>query len=223
MGVIQRFKDWRYKRKEKWHIIDNHHDLPIGKYMECIDIAKSEIDGIDKATAILRVLTGWSEQDIENLSVVEYSALASGCGWLYEQVAVVDTKKQYKVGEFILCPSDADSITTAQYIDFQTFVVDADKYIIEMLSALLVPKGMRYNAGYSIKDVQKSIRNYLPTDDAISLVAFFLAKCQQSIADTRLSLDEEIKRAPAKTKEQKEMKKKAVEMLANMQRSGDGY
>lgn len=222
MGLIKRIKDWRLKRKEKWHIIDNHHDLPIGKYMACIAITMDERDNIDKATSILRVLTGWTEADLENLSVPEYSALASGCGWLYEQVPVVETKKEYKVGDFILCTSDAEKLTFAQYIDFQTFVKDADKYLIEMLSALLVPKGKRYNEGYSVKEVQDSIRAYLPTDDAISLVAFFLAKCEQSITSTPLSLEEEIKNAPAKTEEEKATKARAMEMLASIRANGAG-
>lgn len=222
MGLVKRFKEWRASRQVKKVIIDNHHDLPIGKYLECVEITKSEIDEIDKATALLGILTGWSEADVENLSVNEYATLASGCGWLYAPMIPAKLEKEYQLGEFRVVVSDADTITTAQYIDFQSFVKDTNKYIIELLSALLVPKGKRYGEGYSLKELQQSIRDYLPTDVATTMVAFFLNRLRQLTADIPHSLEEEVKNAPAKTEMQKAQKKKALQALANLRKNGGG-
>lgn len=213
MGLIQRFKEWREKRNEKWHIIDNMHELPIGKYLEIIEIGKREGDDIDKSTAVLQVLTGWSVGDIENLSLAEYSALASGCAWLYEPPKPVAVAKEYRCGDYTLRPTSADKLTTAQYIDFQAFVQDTDRYIVELLSVLLVPVGKRYGEGYDMAKVQEWIRRTLPADSAISLVAFFLHNANELMRDTLLSSEEAIRNAPAKTEEQKETKRKAMKIV----------
>lgn len=222
MGLIQRFKQWREKRNEKWHIIDNFHELPIGVYLDIIAVGKSEGEDIDKSTQVLRLLTGWSEEDIENLPIASYSALTSGCAWLYENIAYVPVVKEYRVGRWVLRNSDARTITTAQYIDFQAYVKDSDRYIVELLSTLLIPKGKRYNEGYDIAEVQEAIRRYLPTDTALSLVAFFLKSAQESIANILRSSERDITTAPAKTEEEKKTKEEALITLRNLLKNGGG-
>ena len=222
MGLFQRFKEWRNKRNEKWHIIDNMHKLPIGKYLQIIEIGKSEAHDIDKSTAILSVLTGWSANEIECLTLDEYSALVSGCEWLFEEVKPIAVKKEYRCGDFVLRPTLAKDLTTAQYIDFQTFAKDVDRYIVELLSVLLVPVGKRYGEGYSIEQVQEWIRRTLPTDSALSLVAFFLLNAEKSMSDTLRSLADTIKQAPAKTIEQMKTKAEAMAVVAELRKNGGG-
>lgn len=222
MGIIQRFEQWRNKRNEKWHIIDNMHELPIGKYLRILEIGKGEGEDIDKSTAVLAVLTGWSANDIECLTLDEYSALVSGCGWLYEEVQPVAVQKEYRCGDFLLRPTLAKDLTTAQYIDFQTFAQDADRYIVELLSVLLVPVGKRYGEGYNIERVQEWIRRTLPTDSALSLVAFFLLNAEKSMSDTLRSLADTIKQAPARTMEQMKKKAEAIAITEAMLKNGGG-
>lgn len=220
MGIIQQFKEWRERRNEKWHIIDNHHELSIGQYVDIIAIGKDSGELIDKSTAVLKVLTGWSEADIEGLPLSTYSALASGCGWLYEPIPPREVQRDYRVGDYLLRRTNADELTTAQYIDFQAYVKDTDKYIVELLSVLLVPYDKKYGVGYSVTDVQKHIRRYLPTDDAVMLVAFFLKQSEALISSTLHSLEEEVRNAPTKTKEQKETIAKAMAIISAV--NGDG-
>lgn len=222
MKLLQRFKEWRNKRNEKWHIIDNMHELPIGSYLQIIEIGKSDAEDIDKSTAVLSVLTGWSALDIESLSLGEYSALVSGCGWLYEEVQPVAVQKKYRCGDFVLRPTLAKDLTTAQYIDFQTFAKDADRYIVELLSVLLVPVGKRYGEGYSIERVQEWIRRTLPTDSALSLVAFFLLNAEKSMSDTLRCLADTIKQAPAKTMAQMKTKAETMALVEALQTNGGG-
>ena len=153
MGLLDKLR----RRKEKWHIIDNMHELPIGKYLRILEISKSNAEEIDKSTAILQVLTDWSATDLENLSLNEYSALVTGCGWLFEQPKPTKIQRTYKIGDFELRLTDAKDICTAQYIDFQAYAKDMDSYIVELLSALLVPKGKRYGEGYDIERLRKHI------------------------------------------------------------------
>ena len=221
MGLFQKVKEWR-KGRQKWHIIDNMHDLPIGKYLRILEISKSNAEEIDKSTAVLEVLTGWSATDIECLSLTEYSALVSGCGWLFDEPTPIPVKREYRVGDFVLRPTEAEQLTTAQFIDFQQFAQDTEKYIVELLSVLLVPIGKRYGEGYDVGGVRKWIAKCLPTDTAISLVAFFLANAEQSARRILTSLEEDIKTAPAKTTEQIKSKARALAILKLSLPNGGG-
>lgn len=218
MGLLDKLR----RRKEKWHIIDNMHELPIGKYLRILEIGKREAEEIDKSTAILQVLTDWSATDLECLSLNEYSALVSGCGWLFEQPKPTKIQRTYKIGDFELRLTDAKDICTAQYIDFQAYAKDMDSYIVELLSALLVPKGKRYGEGYDIERLRKHIAQYMPTDTAMTLVGFFLNNAQQSIGNILHSLEQTINEAPAKTIEQMQTKARAMAVAQHLRKNGGG-
>lgn len=218
MGLFDKLR----RRKEKWHIIDNMHELPIGKYRRILEIGKRDVEEIDKSTAILQVLTDWSATDLENLSLKEYSALVSGCGWLFEQPKPTKIQRTYKIGDFQLRLTDAKDICTAQYIDFQAYAKDMDSYIVELLSALLVPKGKRYGKGYDIERLRKHIAQYMPTDTAMTLVGFFLSNAQQSIGNILHSLEQTINEAPAKTIEQMQTKARAMAVAQRLRKNGGG-
>lgn len=222
MGLLQRFREWRDKRNEKWHIVSSHSELPIGKYMAIRAISESGSDDIDKSTEILRVLTGWSIEDIENLTLIEYSALTSGCGWLHTPPQAVEVEKEYRVGDFRLRVTNCEELTFAQYIDFQAYAKDLDKHTIELLSVLLVPVGKKYNSGYDIERVKAHIARYLPTDVALSLVAFFFAKSLNSTLNIPHSLEQLIREAPAKTMEQMQTKGQAIAMVEALRQNGVG-
>lgn len=218
MGLFDKLK----RNKEKWHIIDNMHELPIGKYLRILEIGKSEAEEIDKSTAILQVLTDWSATDLESLSLNEYSALVSGCGWLFEQPKPTKLQRTYRIGDFELRLTDAKNICTAQYIDFQAYAKDMDSYIVELLSALLMPKGKRYGEGYDMGRLREHIARYMPTDTAMTLVGFFLNNAQQSIGNILHSLAQTIDEAPAKTTEQMQTKARAMAVVQHLRKNGGG-
>ena len=222
MKLIERLRSKRDKRNEKWHIIDNLHDLPIGKYLRILEIGRSDAEDIDKSTAVLEVLTGWNASDIESLSLVEYSALASGCGWLYAEPQPTPIERAYRVGDFVLQPTKAEKLTTAQFIDFQQFAKDVDSHIVELLSVLLVPQGERYGEGYDVAEVRKWIAMYLPTDTALSLIGFFLHNAEQSSKRILTSLERDIKTAPAMNTEQIQAKARAITLVKASLLGGDG-
>lgn len=222
MGLIQRLKEKRDKRREKWHIIDNMHDLPIGKYMEIQGIAKSEREEFDKSTAVLSVLTGWSEADIEQFTLEEYSALASGCGWLYEEIQPVEVRKEYRIGDYILRPTNATTATTAQLVAIQTYAKDIDGNMLDILALLLVPRGHKYGDGYDVEKVRNHIARYLGTDDAFSLIGFFLKQCEAYIPSLANSLERTIREAPARTIEQIRKKAEALAVVTHLSNNGGG-
>lgn len=168
-------------------IIDNYRDLPIGLYLEICDIDRREdLEDINKQVSIISVLTGMAEEDIYDLPLADYRELAAKTHYLsHPYEGEILTAKNYIVGKFTLVPiEDYRKITTAQYIDFQTFAKDAERNIVEILSCMLIPKGKKYNQDYDVLEVQKALREHLCVADALSLLAFFFVQYRQSIKDS---------------------------------------
>ena len=160
-------------------IIDNYRNLPIGKYLEILELSQDEnVDALEQQVKTISILTGLTEQDVMNLPIMEYSELAGKTKFLEKQYdGKLQVAKSYGLGGYELIPvKDFTKITTAQYVDYQTFSKEGDKYIVESLSTLLIPKGKKYNDGYDIADVHKAIRENLSVADVLSLSAFFLTK-----------------------------------------------
>ena len=168
-------------------IIDNYRDLPIGMYLDICDIdSREDLEEINKQVCIISLLTGMAEEDILNLPLDEYRELAMKTRYLsHPYDGEVLTAKNYIVGKWNLIPvEDYRKITTAQYIDFQTFAKDGEKNVVELLSVMLVPKGKKYNQDYDVIELQKDLRENLSVADALTLLAFFFVQYRQSIKDS---------------------------------------
>lgn len=206
-------------------IIDNYRNLPIGKYLEILELSKDEsVDALEQQVKTISILTDLTEDEILALPIVEYKELAGKTKFLerdYDGKLMV--AKSYKVGGFDLVPvRDFNKIITAQYVDYQTFSKEGDKYLVETLSTLLIPKGKKYNDGYEIAEVHKAIRENLSVADVLSLSAFFLTKWFKSIKDSQTYLAREIQRIPDRRLREKMMQRMQQVKTMHFKRNGDG-
>lgn len=168
-------------------MIDNYRDLPVGMYLEVCEIDRREdIEDINKQVCIISVLSGMAEEDILNLPLEEYRELAAKSRFLsHPYDGEILKAKAYVVGKWTLVPvEDYRKVTTAQYIDFQSFAADPEKNIVELLSTMLIPKGKKYNQDYDVIEVQKAIRENLSVAEALTLLAFFFVQYRQLIKDS---------------------------------------
>ena len=205
-------------------IIDSYNKLTLGKYMEIQEVSRNEsLEDIDKQVQILSILTGVAEEEILHLPIQDYKELVVKSGFLDpENINYHPVAKKYILGKFELIPCrDFRKIETCQYIDFQTYAPDLDKYLVEFLSVILVPKGHRYNEGYDILEVQKAIREEMSVSDGVSLAGFFLTWCRKSIKDSLNYSKQEAMRIKDKTKRE-EILGKIREQERLLQTSGDG-
>ena len=205
-------------------IIDSYNQLPLGKYMEIQEVSRNEsLEDIDKQVQILSILTGVAEEEILHLPLPEYKELVVKSGFLApENINYHPVAKKYILGKFELIPCrDFRKIETCQYIDFQTYAPDLDKYLVEFLSVILVPKGHRYNEGYDILEVQQAIREEMSVSDGVSLAGFFLTWCKKSILDSLNYSRREAMRIKDKTKRE-EILGKILEQERLLETSGDG-
>lgn len=190
-------------------IIDNYRNLPVGKWLEILELSKDEnVDALEQQVKTIAILTGLTEDEVLDLPIMEYKSLAAKTKFLEKDYdGKLQIAKSYGLNGMELIPvKDFNKITTAQYVDYQTFSKEGDMYLVQTLSTLLVPKGKKYNDGYDMDAVQQAIRENLSVADVLSLYAFFLTKWVKSIKDSQTYLDKEIKKIPNRLMREKLMK-----------------
>lgn len=204
-------------------MIDNYNDLSIGKYQEIMVLLDGkELDELHMQTSLISILSDEDEDDILNLPLSEYNKRVQGTAFLMQEPKKRPVATQYKVNDLVLeVMLDLKSMTAGQYIDYQTFIKEPEKYLVELLSVFLIPKGKKYNDDYDIVEVQKVIRENLSIVDALSLSAFFLVLSQSLIKVTLTSLTSKLKKMKKKSKNQQEIQK-LEQAIQNLETVGDG-
>lgn len=204
-------------------MIDNYRNLPIGKYLEIVALSQDQsVDALTQQVKTIAILTDMTDEQVLALPIMEYKELAGKTIFLEKEYdGKLMVAKSYRVGGFELIPvKDFTKIITAQYVDFQTFSKEGEKYLVETLSTLLVPKGKKYNEGYDMTDVHKAIRENLSVADVLSLYAFFLTLWVKLIKDFRTFSIEEIKNIANKDLRERLMKQ--IQQVTDSKTNGDG-
>jgi hypothetical protein len=202
-------------------MIDSYDKLTIGKYLEIKAILEDTGEEIDKNVQLICCLGDYDEETVLDLPLSGFNRLLQGTAFLTETPKQKQVSTKYKLGGMELeTVMDVTSMTTAQFIDYQTFVKD-DRYLVELLSVFLIPKGKKYNKEYNIIDVQKVIRDNLSILDAMALSAFFLAWFQALSQATVTCLTKKMKKMLKKEKDM-EKRKMMEEAIMNLERSGYG-
>jgi hypothetical protein len=201
-------------------MIDSYEKLTLGKYMEVKAILEDTGEEIDKNVQLICCLGDYDEEAVLDLPLAGFNRLLQGTAFLMEEPKKRMVSTKYKLGGMELeTVLDVESMTTGQFIDYQTFIKD-DKYLVELLSVFLIPKGCKYNKDYNIIEVQKVIKDNLSILDAMSLSSFFLSWYQELSKATVTSLIRKMKKMIRKEKTL-ERKKMMQEAVANLERSGD--
>ena len=131
------------------------------------------LNNLNKEIAMLAVLCDVDEDAIANLTQNEFGKLLTQTNFLADMPKVKVTDK-YKInGADYQVFLSLKQMTVSQYIDFQTFYADTEKYFCELLACFLIPKGKKYGEGYDIDVVVKDIGNHLSIVDANSILFFF--------------------------------------------------
>lgn len=204
-------------------MIDNYNDLTVGKYQEIRVLLNGEVvDEYSTNIQLVSILSDMTEDEVLSLELTQYKALNQKLSFLLQEPPKRMIANVYKIGGYELETMLAiDKMSVAQYVDYQTFVKDTDKFLVEMLSIFLIPKGHKYNDGYDIIEVQKAIRDNLSIVDAMSLSAFFLLWSQSLMKATLTSLIKKAKKMKKKMKNPMEIQK-MEEAIANLENAGVG-
>ena len=179
-------------------MIDNYNDLTLGTFLEIDAVLNSDREDIDQQVAIVSLLSGISEQDILELPLPDYTALAAKTDFLRQECPQVQAPARVIVGDRAYgLVKDFTKITTAQYVDFQTFSKQGTQKLPEVLAVLLIPEGHKYNEDYDFLDVVADVKT-LPLPVALSLVGFFFGALSESMAASLTYLEGKARTLPRK-------------------------
>lgn len=204
-------------------MIDNYNKLTIGKYLELVEIIDDDtLEDIDKNVEIIALLEDEEVDVIYDLPLAEFNEKIQKTAFLHTEPKPLQVSTVYRLADMELeACLNLEKLTTAQFIDYQTYIKENDK-LVELLSVFLIPKGHKYNKGYDIVDVQKIIRDNMPITQALGLSTFFLLLYQSLLKATQTSLIKRMKKLMKKEKDT-EMKMKYQEVITNLEESGLGY
>ena len=178
------------------------------------------LNNINSNIAMLSVLCDVDEDAIASLSTSEYIRLVNDSNFLSDmpKVKITDTYvingKVYKV--FL----SLKNMSVAQYIDFQTFYKEYDKYTRELLACFLIPEGKRYGEDYDIAEVITDIGEHLSIVDANSILFFFVI-LYQSLTKTTLNCSIKDMKKMMRKEKNKEQRMKMEQAIKELKKARD--
>jgi len=181
-------------------MIDNYQALTLGRFMEIDAVLRSDADELEKQVEIIAILNDLPADEVLALPLADYVRMAAQTAFLREPCKPAQIAEGWRYDNLVPT-ADFRKITTAQYIDFQTFSKDFPATLPELLSVFLVPEGNSYNEGYDVRKVQDKVRS-LPLPDALGLSAFFFGRFLELTTDSLTSWAEDMKRAGNKTQKE---------------------
>ena len=155
--------------------------LPIGKYERIKEIIRSEEENTD--IEVLAVLCDCEPDDLLNAPVGEVRRLLNEGLFITKSLNVKDRLRNKYItldGVKYVVHTDFKDITTAQYIDFQTFYKDYEKNYCNVLATFIIPEGHIYNDGYDALETAEIFREKMPVEVAESACFFFANRSRRS-------------------------------------------
>lgn len=179
--------------------------ISIAKYYDILDILNdNESDDITKNVQLVSLILDKDEDEVWNMSLPDAGVLIGKLRFLND--FKLPEKPNLKIslpGYDLEVMKDVTKITVGQYLDFQSFTKQPLRDSFEkILSIFVIPKGKKYNDGYDIVDLQRTIREHLPFVVGQGLLSFFLAKQLEYLKSSLTYLEQTMR----KTKDQTELK-----------------
>lgn len=186
------------------NIKNTWEELTFNEVLQIQQIISADINDTYKASNILAVLAGVEVDVIEDLPIHKFSSLLPNIEFLHNDPPKCNHQDTYDINGRKYCLSaNITDITTAQYIDYQSYMKEENPDLCKITSVFLIPDGHKYNDGYDIEQVWKDVGDMLYID--VMALAFFLRK-QYALYTmiTTDSLSEAMKRKKVSKKEIKQ-------------------
>ena len=204
-------------------IIDTYDKLPLGTYLDIVALCEDpDITEDDRQLQIISLLTGEDTDTLLRMPILDFKALAKKAQFLETEIPhPAAVPKCIRVGGLDLIPTTkVTKITTAQFVDFQTFSKDHHR-LVEQLSCFLIPAGCKYNEDYEMDYVHGAIRDHLTVTQAQGLAAFFFSRWVR-LCGSSLIYSAWMARRIKDRKERERMKAQIRQALAVFRSAGDG-
>lgn len=164
------------------NIKNSWEELTWNEYEQIEQILKTDIPNDYKSVHLISVLSAQPIAVIEALPISQFTRLLPNLDFLQTEPDTHYHKFEYTInGREYDFKGKLNEISTAQYIDYRTYMSEEEKDIVNLMSVFLIPKGHDYNDGYDMEQVKSDIgdMNWLDLRAAafffrIQLTAFIL-------------------------------------------------
>lgn len=159
----------------------------------------------DRVLRIAAIVNEIAYEDLLNLPIARATEYVGTASFLYDKPVPKKHRNSYTLNgrKYSLLKSPSE-MTTAQYIDYQTVIVEEfESHLIDLMSIILVPEGHNYNDGYDLEQVRSDIET-LSVTEALGISDFFLKQYRRLLK--RILLYSRAEMTIARMKAPKEMK-----------------
>lgn len=176
------------------------------EYEQLEQILTTDIPETYKTLHIISLLSGTPVDTLERLPITELKKLLPALDFLTTEPETRYHKYNYTInGREYDFKGKIEEITTAQYIDYRSYMDEEQKDIVKLMSVFLIPTGHEYNDGYDMELVMKDIAdmNWL---DLRAASFFFRLQLAAFILILKSSLLKTMKKSKATKEEMKKVK-----------------
>ena len=177
-----------------------------------------------RETDIIKLLTGITDDDIDNMNIVDYQKIINSLKFLNQPISKVLPKDSItlnnKTYSVLLYPS---RMTAAQFLDYKTIMTsDMTHKTARLIACFVVPKGAKYaDDSYNPDDVVNDIYKYMSIEYAYGLTFFFEIQYRAFATGILAYSIQEIKKDKEMPQEMKsQVLKKLQEVKAIMKNGG---
>lgn len=195
-------------------IIKDWKDVTLGIWQRMNEISQRE-DEIQRIIGFVALFNDMKEDDVLAMPLDEFKERMKELAWMNVPPEIEQPKQEYTInGKQYVLTMNFHKLTTAQYIDFQSYTKSED--YSQMLSVFLIPKGKKYGEGYDVFETQQDLKQ-MPVGEVLGLMGFFII-LYRSWSAALLKYSSRILRKAAKREKSKELMEtvKKTEELADM-------
>ena len=177
-----------------------------------------------RETDIIKLLTGITDDEIDNMNIVDYQKILNSLKFLNQPISKVLPKDSItlnnKTYSVLLYPS---RMTAAQFLDYKTIMAsDMNHKTARLIACFVVPKGAKYaDDSDNPDDVVSDIYKYMSIEYAYGLTFFFEIQYRAFATGILAYSIQEIKKDKEMPQEMKnQVLKKLQEVKAIMKNGG---
>ena len=177
-----------------------------------------------RETDIIKLLTGLTDDEIDNMNIVDYQKILNSLKFLNQPISKVLPKDSIELNNktysVLLYPS---RMTAAQFLDYKTIMAsDMNHKTARLIACFVVPKGAKYaDDSYNPDDVVNDIYKYMSIEYAYGLTFFFESQYKAFATGILAYSIQEIKKDKEMPQEMKsQVLKKLQEVKAIMKNGG---
>lgn len=223
--MFERFKKPKSKTGKIINVPTSWSEISLETMDKIAEISNNSVyTDEQRETEFIKLLTGLTDDEIGNMTIVDYQKILNSLKFLNQPISKVLPKDSIELNNktynVLLYPS---RMTAAQFLDYKTIMAsDLNHKTARLIACFVVPKGAKYaDDSYNPDDVVNDIYKYMSIEYAYGLTFFFESQYKAFATGILAYSIQEIKKDKEMPQEMKsQVLKKLQEVKAIMKNGG---